>query len=170
MSAGTTFILSGLLVMIVCWTVSAASRRPAASWNYYHFNGSGFVAGRSPDGVRFLAVRDRMTPVVTGHHDTIEPTPLPVGKGAVAGICYIRNSGGLSATLGAYTPSPGVTVTISPRDGVPLVTQADEAGFFVAVLDAGSYTVSHGAFSSRVTLEKGTTVLVPLQTGKRMVN
>ena len=170
MPAGTTFLLSGLIVIVICCAVSAASRRPSESWSYYHFNGSTFAAGQSPDGGRFLAVRDRMTPVILRRSEAMEAVPLPAGKGAVAGVCYIQSSIVLPAKGAVYTPSPGATVTITPGAGAPVITQADDAGFFVAVLDAGSYTVSNGAFSSRVTLEKGTTVLVPLRTGKRMVN
>jgi len=53
---------------------------------------------------------------------------------------------------------------------VVLRTQTDGSGYFVALLPAGDYRVSSGAFAAEATVENGTTTLVPLRTGKRMVD
>ena len=170
MSSGTTFFLAGLALIVMCVTVSAASKRPGAVWNYYHFDGRGFAAGPSPDGRPFLAVRDRCLPVVLTRMAGIKAQALPAGKGALAGICYIQSSGGKLAGNSGYLPCPGVSLSISSGSGVVVTVPTDADGFFVAVLDAGSYTVGSGAFSSRATVEKGTTILAPLRAGKRMVD
>ncbi len=170
MSASTTIILTVLALVVMCSALPAASRRPDAAWNYYHFDGRSFAAGPSSDGGAFLAVRNRCRPVVLTRMANIEASELPAGKGTLAGICYIQSSGGKLAGNSGYLPCPGVSVTISSGSGVVMIVQTDASGFFVAVLDAGSYTAGNGAFSSRFTVEKGTTVLVPLRAGKRMVD
>jgi hypothetical protein len=47
---------------------------------------------------------------------------------------------------------------------------SDANGYFVALLAAGSYMIGSGAFAAEATVENGTTVLVPLRAGKRMVD
>jgi hypothetical protein len=170
MSSGSTLILAAVAVIIICVTVSAASKRPAAAWNYYHFDGHAFVAGPTTDGSPFLAVRDRVMPVVLNSEAGIEAIALPPDKGALAGICYIESSGGKLAGGSSYIPSPGITVTILSGAAAVLRTQADASGYFVALLPAGSYRISSGAFSAETTVEVGKTTLAALQTGIRMVD
>jgi hypothetical protein len=47
---------------------------------------------------------------------------------------------------------------------------SDENGYFMAILAAGSYRIGNGAFAADAKVENGTTVLVPLRAGKRMVD
>jgi hypothetical protein len=169
MSSGSTIILAALAVIVICVAVSAASKRPAA-WNYYHFDGHGFVAGRPADGSPFLAVRDRIQPVVLTSTSRIEAVALPPDKGALAGFCYIRSSGGKLAGGSGHVPSPGITVSIFSGNTVVLLTQTDEYGYFVALLPAGVYRISSGAFAAEAAVEAGKTTLSALQTGKRMVD
>jgi hypothetical protein len=170
MYSGGTLILAGLTVIVMCVSVSAASKRPGAAWNYYHFDGRGFVAGQPPDGAPFLAVRDHVLPAVLSRTTKVEAVALPADKGAIAGICYIQGSGGKLASGRGYAPCPRTSITISSGNTVVTSVQSDENGFFVAILTAGSYRIGSGAFGAEAIVEKGTTVLVPLRAGKRMVD
>jgi hypothetical protein len=170
MSSGNTLLLSALAVIIMSVTISAAARRPGSTWNYYHFDGHGFVAGQSTDDSPFLAVRDRVVPVVLTRAVNVEATALPPDKGALAGICFIQSSGGRLASGRGYAPCPRTPVTISSGDTVVTSVPSDENGYFVVILAAGAYRISSGAFKVEATVKNSATVLVPLRAGKRMVD
>jgi hypothetical protein len=170
MSSGSTLILAAVAVIVICVAVSAASKRPAVAWNYYHFDGHAFVAGRPADGSPFLAVQDRAVPLVLTASTKVETTPLPPNKGALAGICYILSTGGKLAGRSNHVPSPGITVSIFSGTTVVLHTQTDGSGYFVALLPAGIYRISSGAFTAEAAVEAGKTTLSALPTGKRMVD
>jgi hypothetical protein len=170
MSSGSTLILAVLAVIIMCVAVSAAARRQVNAWNYYHFDGHGFVAGQPADDSPFLAVRDGAVPLVLTRTARVEATPLPSDKGALAGVCYIQSFGGKLAGVRGYVPSPGIALTILSGAAVVQHTQTDESGYFVTLLPAGVYRISSGAFAAESTVEVGKTTLSALQTGKRMVD
>jgi len=170
MSSGSTLILALVAVIIMCVAVSAASRRQATAWNFYHFDGRAFVAGRPVDGSPFLAVRDRDVPLVLTLADQVEATPLPAGKGALAGICYLRSSGGKLAGVSSFAPRPAAALEISSGDAFVLRSQTDGFGYFVALLPAGAYRISCGGFAAEATIEAGKTTLATVQAGKRMVD
>lgn len=170
MNTGSTLILALLAVTVMCVSLSAASKRPAAVWNFYHFDGHGFVAGLPADGVPFLAVRDRAVPLVLTRAVRAEAVELPANRGALAGICYVQNSGGKLAGGSGYAPCPRTPITISSGNTVVTNVLSDENGYFVALLAAGSYMIGSGAFAAEATVENGTTVIVPLRAGKRMVD
>jgi hypothetical protein len=170
MSTGSTFLLAVLAVVVICVAVSAASKRPDATWRYYHFDGRSFVGGQPDDGRPFLAIRDHAVPVVLTQLSKVEAVALPPGKGALAGICYIQSSGGKLGGGHGYAPCPRTSLTIQSGEAVALLTRTDEYGHFVAVLPTGVYRLSSGAFSAEATVENGSTTLVPLRTGKRMVD
>jgi hypothetical protein len=170
MYSGNTLILAGLAVIVMCVAVSAASKRPDVAWNYYHFDGHGFVAGRPADGGPFLAVRDRVLPVVLTRAARAEAMTMPRGKGTLAGICYIQSSGGKLTAGSGYAPCTRTTITISSGNTVVTSVVSDEFGYFVAILAAGSYRIGSGAFAADARVENDTTVLVPLRAGKRMVD
>jgi hypothetical protein len=170
MSSGSTLILAVLAVCVMCVAVSAASRRHVTAWNYYHFDGHAFVAGPSDDDRPFLAVRDRAVPVVLTRAAQAEATPLPPDKGALAGICFLRSSGGKLAGGRSYTACPRTPITISSGKTVVTSVLSDQHGYFVALLVAGSYRISNGIFDTEAIVVKGATVIVPLLAGKRMVD
>ena len=170
MSSGSTLLLAVLAVIIMCVAVSAAAKRPGSTWNYYYFDGRGFVAGQPADNSPFLAVRDRVLPVVLTRAARIEAVALPSDKGALAGICYIQSSGGKLASGRGYAPCAGITVSIFSGDTLVLRTQTDENGYFIALLAAGVYRINNGTFAAEATLESRMTVLVPLLAGRRMID
>jgi len=170
MYSGSTLILAGLAVIVMCVATSAASRRPGVDWNYYHFDGRGFVAGQPADGGPFLAVRDQVLPLVLTRATRIEAMALPENKGALAGICYIQSSGGKLAGGRAYAPCPRAPITIFSGNTLVTSVLSDENGYFVAILAPGNYRINSGGFAAETTVENGTTVLVPLRAGKRMVD
>jgi hypothetical protein len=170
MSNGATLFLGALMVVILCVAASAFSIRPDTAWNYYHFDGHGFSAGQPAAGTPFLALRDGVLPVVLSRPTKVESVALPADKGVIAGICFIQSSGGrLTEGLG-YAPCPRTPVTISSGSTVVTKVDSDENGYFVVVLPAGSYRVSSGVFGVESKVVKGTTKLVPLRAGKRMVD
>ncbi len=170
MSTGSTLLLAVLAVVVMCVAVAAASKRPDTAWRYYHFDGHSFVGGLPDDGRPFLAIRDHAVPVVLTRTTKVEALSQPPGTGALAGICYIQSSGGKLGGGHGYTPCPRTSLTIYSGDTVVLLTQTDETGHFVAVLPAGVYRVVSGTFSTEASVENGTTTLVPLRAGKRMVD
>jgi hypothetical protein len=95
---------------------------------------------------------------------------MPAGKGALAGICYIQSSGGRLTAGSGYAPCPRTTIAISSGSTVVTSVVSNEHGYFVAILPAGSYRIGSGAFAAEATVENGTTFLVPLRAGKRMVD
>jgi hypothetical protein len=170
MTSGSTLLLAIVATVVICSAVSAVSKRPDAVWNYYHFDGRGFVAGPPADSRPFLAVRDNAIPAVLTRMATAEPLALPAGKGALAGICYIQNSGGKLAGGSGYSPCPRASITISSGDTLVASVPSDENGFFISLLAAGRYRIGNGVFEVEAVVEKGTTSLVPLRAGKRMVD
>lgn len=164
-----------LLALLICSSLpasaSALGTRPTDIWNYYHFDGTAFTAGPATDGSAFVAVREKMQPVVlTAHPPQIESTTLPEGTGVIAGICYLQSYGGKLGSGSGFKPYPRVPLLIS-SGGKQLVTvQTDEHGYFVVVLAAGTYSVGIAPFTAEITVERGITTLVPLRAGKRMVD
>ena len=166
------FFLSALLICsAVSAPASAAAKRPADVWNYYHFDGIAFIPGPTVDGSAFVAVREKVQPVVlTTQPSQIEPTALPNGAGVIAGICYLQSSGGKLGSGSGFAPYPRVPLLIS-SGGKQLVTvQTDDHGYFVVVLPVGTYSVGSTPFTAEITVESGITTLVPLRAGKRMVD
>ncbi|MDD2270838.1 MAG: hypothetical protein PHP95_13340 [Desulfuromonadaceae bacterium] len=163
------------LALLFCATIAstayAAANRPAAAWNYYHFDGRAFIPGPAVDGNAFIAVREKFLPIVlTAPTATTKQTPLPVGTGVIAGICYLQTSGGKLGGSGSFMPCQRVPLTIFSA-GKPFITvQTDDNGYFVVVLPAGSYSIGGEPFSAAVTVERGITTLAPLRAGKRMVD
>jgi hypothetical protein len=170
MSVGLNLILAGAAVFVMCVTAAAAAKRQTNSWNYYHFDGRAFAAGRSNDGSAFVAVRDGIRPVMLTRAARIDAVVLPPGKGAIAGICYIQSSGGKLVNASGFVPSPGMTVQISANNRVVATAKTDEHGYFAVVLDTGGYVVACGPAAVDLKVENGKTTLVPLRTGKRMVD
>ena len=171
MSTGINFFLALLACISMSTSAIAASNRPANVWNYYHFEGVGFKAGPSTDGSAFIAVRERVQPVVLlNQSSNIEAIDVPKDSGVIAGICYFKSSGGRLGNNSGYIPCPRTPLLIS-AEGKQLVTvQTDEQGYFVAVLPAGEYTIGNGPFTDKISVDNWITTLVPLMAGKRMVD
>jgi hypothetical protein len=171
MAACVNFILVVIASAVVFTTAVAASKRPADVWGYYHFDGVSFKAGPPVDGSAFIAVSERLQPVVL-HLQTqkIQSIGLPEGAGAVAGICYIQSSGGKLGDGKGYVPRPRANLQISSPDTPPVVVQTDDYGYFITVLPAGKYTIGSGPFTDEISVQRGSTTLVPLRAGKRMVD
>lgn len=167
---GKFFFTAVLYAVTCCTTATAAAKRPVDAWSYYHFDGRAFVAGQRLDGGRSVVLRERVAPVMATRASRLEAIALSPGKGAVAGICYIQNSGGKLAPAGGYTPVTRSQVQIYSGGRMIAATETDEQGYFVILLDAGRYTVGSGSMRSEVVVEDGKTILVPLRTGKRMVD
>lgn len=171
MSTGINLLLALIAGILICTTSVAGSKRPTDVWAYYHFDGVGFTTGPSVDGSAFIAVRERVQPVVLLNQSAnIEPIALPENTGVIAGICYFQSFGGKLGDSAGYVPCPRVPLLIS-SNGKQLVTvQTDEHGYFVAVLPAGKYTVGSGPFTAEISVDRAITSLVPLRAGKRMVD
>jgi hypothetical protein len=171
MSRLLVFLLVVLAGTLLSASLIAASKRPAEAWNYYHFDGSAFIPGPAVDGTAFVAVRERVRPVVlTVDAQDPDQVILPDGSGAIAGTCYLHSSGGKLGTGRGFKLYPRVPLLISTAGKHFVTVQTDDNGYFVVVLPAGTYAVSSGPFSAEISVEKGITTLVPLRAGKRMVD
>ncbi len=162
-------ILSAFLLVIFSLAAMSAVKRPTTIWNYFHFDGHNFVPGEPAGGSAFIAVKRGHRPVVLRHTAAPEAFQMPSGHGALAGFCYIQSSGGKLARTKPYHPASGVTVQISSDGKIVAVTETDENGYFITVLPAGKYLISC-RISVEAIVEKGSTKLIPLRVGKRMVD
>lgn len=163
-------ILAGLVAFAACVTAPAVSKRPSDTWVYYHFDGQSFVAGQPEGGGVYVAMRERQRPLLLEGAVKIEAISLPPGKGALAGICYFQVSGGKLGNKAGYAPCPRMPVRIYSGDTLVATVPSDEQGYFVAVLDAGSYRIGQPPLAAEWVVENGRTTLVPLRAGKRMVD
>jgi hypothetical protein len=166
------YVLAALLLCsIPPLSASAAARHPADSWNYYHFDGRAFLPGSSSDGSAYLALREKVQPVVVISQTTpVEQTPLPDGAGVIAGICYLQSSGGKMGGGSGFKPCSRAALLISTAEKQLVTVQTDDKGYFVVVLPAGKYFIGSGSIKAEISVEPGITTLVPLRAGKRMVD
>ena len=141
--------------------------RPVDSRTMY-FDGSVFREGKTA-GQPAIATRIGHYPQLLQDGSSREAVPLPSGTGALAGICYIQQSGSKLGSHPAFLPRPGMPVNVSGT-GVEREARCDEHGFFSLALPAGRYNVRSGADSRAVTIEQDKTTLIPLRGGKRMVD
>lgn len=160
------------LALLACSAFSAyaAGKHPAATWNYYHFDGNAFIPGPAVDGTAFLAVRESFRPTVLTGKTSQSETVLPDGTGAIAGICYTQSSGGKLGGSGGSQPYPHLPLVISSEGKQLVAVRTDDHGYFVAVLPAGTYSVGSGPVTAEINVERGITTLVPLRIGKRMAD
>jgi len=170
MSTGFNLMLAVVVCLFLGVAAVAASKRRGDAWNYYHFDGSRFVAGHATNGSGFVAVRDGVQPVVLTHTTKIEAVDLPADTGAMAGICYIQTSGGKLTGGAGYVACPATRLSISSGKGVATTMQTDKQGYFIVLLPAGRYTVGEGPLAREVHVETHQTSLVALRMGKRMVD
>lgn len=171
MSTGINLLLALVMVVCVGAPALAAAKRPADTWVYYHFNGKEFVAGLPSGGVIYVAMRERVRPVVVKSPSTAtEPVALPEGSGVIAGICYFQRSGGKLGDAGGYDPCPNAPLLVSSAGKAFVTVQTDDQGYFITVLPAGKYTIGSGITTNEISVDRGITTLIPLRAGKRMVD
>ena len=171
MSRAIQFLLLFLLCAALPVSASATGNRPVGVWNYYHFDGISFIPGPAIGGSAFVAVREKVRPVVlTAPSADIEQTALPDEAGVIAGICYLQSSGGKLGGGSGFVPYPRVPLLISSGGKQYVTVQTDDHGYFVVVLPAGTYSIGSEPFTAEIAVERGITTLVPLRAGKRMVD
>lgn len=133
-----------------------------------HFDGSAFREGNIV-GQPAVATRIGHYPQLLQEGSPREIRPLPPGTGALAGICYIQQSGGKLGSHPTFLPRSDMPVTVRGA-GVEKEIHCDGNGFFSLALPPGRYEVRSGAYSGTVTIELDKTTLIPLRGGKRMVD
>ena len=168
MSTGCKAILTGMVVAVMCLTAAAAAQRPA-QWRYFHFDGHAFVAGRPADGTTAVALAAGVRPVLVKGREQPEAVNLAGGTGALVGICYTQRSGGKLQAGPSFLPGARMAVRIYSGDRLVAAAETDDQGYFLVTVAAGRYRVEAREVA-QVTVENGTTTLVPLRVGKRMVD
>lgn len=163
-------IVITLVTAVITTATVFGGAEPQASWSFHYFDGSSFVSGRPADSTPYLALQNGKVPVVARESLEIKAADLPGGKGAVAGICYIQNSGSKLKAIQTFTPSPRTPLTIFSGSRPVTVSLSDNNGFYIVKLDPGAYRISTGGTWTDVAVENGKTTLMPLRTGKRMVD
>lgn len=161
------------LFLFICTTLPAAAATsvPTDVWSFYHFDGSAFTPGPAVDGSVYVAVREKLRPVLlVAQASDIEQTPLPDGAGVITGICYLQSSGGKLTSGAGFKPYPRMPLLISTGGKEFVTVLTDDQGYFIVVLPAGTYSVGSGILTAKITVERGITTLVPLRVGKRMVD
>ncbi len=161
-------IIAALVASLIIPTAGLSmGSRPDDSRTMY-FDGSAFRE-ENTEGQPAIATRIGHYPRLLRDGTSREAVPLPSGTGALAGICYIQQSGGKLGSHPAFLPRPDILVTVRGAGGEK-ETRCDGNGFFSMALPPGRYEVRSGADSSTVTIEPDKTTLVPLRGGKRMVD
>ncbi|TWJ32928.1 hypothetical protein [Geobacter argillaceus] len=160
-----------IAALVASLTIPAAGlpmgSRPDDSRTMY-FDGSAFRE-ESRVGQPAIATRIGHYPKLLQEGSPGKTRPLPPETGALAGICYIQQSGGKLGSHPAFLPRPDMPVTVRGA-GVEKETRCDGNGFFTLALPPGRYEVRSGADSGTVTIEPDKTTLIPLRGGKRMVD
>lgn len=165
-----TILKAAFILLCICATATAAARRPDHEWLFYHFDGKTFVSGKLSDGTPYMAVGDGVQPVVTNNAAGLKQVPLPSGKGAVAGIVFVQSSGGKLGDGAGYIAVPQQTLRALSGEAVAATFMSNEEGYFTAALAPGRYRIGNGPFYVTVTVTEGKTTIVPIRTGKRMVD
>lgn len=164
------FLVLVLLGTACSWSI-AGSRRPPETWSYYHFDGTAFQSGPGTGETPFVALKERMRPVVlTSSGTPVDSVPLPDDSGVIAGVCYYQSSGGKLAPGSGYVPCQRAALLVSSEGKQFVTVQTDDQGYFVAVLPVGHYRIGSGLMSDEIPVNAGITTLVPLRAGKRMVD
>ena len=134
----------------------------------YYFDGSQFRE-EGTAGQPAIATRTGYYPKLLAGGESKTAIPLPAGTGALAGICYLQQSGGKLRSATGSIPLAGITVTVR-GGGIEKESHCDDRGFFVLALPPGRYDVRSGSDTRSVTVESDKTTLTPLRGGKRMVD
>ena len=159
-------VLAATLALIPAIALPMGSR-PDDSRTFY-FDGSQFREEAVPDQPA-IATSIGQYPYLLGAVGSGRASPLPAGTGALAGLCFIQQSGGKLGSRPSFLPRPDMPVTVRGA-GTSKETRCNERGFFSLALPPGRYDVSSGADSRSVTIEQDKTTLTPLRGGKRMVD
>ena len=169
MSTGLNVFLAGVALAVMSLTALAAAKRPDERWNYFHFDGHGFVAGKPADDSPAVALRAGVRPVLVGKGGKPEPVSLAGHAGALVGICFSQGSGGKLKAGAGFLPYPRLPVQVFSGETMVAATQTDAEGYFLVTLPPGKYRV-RARQEVEVTVENGKTTLLALRAGKRMVD
>ena len=153
------------LTAILAIALAAPSLGVANEWQTLSFAGREYRA--DADGA--LAVRDGYLPFRRYSGLALRETPLPVGTGALAGACFVQMSGGKLGSAAGSLPLPGEAIEVAGKR-LSLVVRTDRDGYFVLALPPATYELRWRSFTQKVTVSKGTTTLVALRGGKRLVD
>lgn len=165
-----TILKTVLILLAISVTATAAARRPSEKWHFYHFDGNTFVSGKPAEGEDFIAVGDKLQPLIANSTAKLKTVSLSSGKGAVAGIAYIQSSGGKLGNGAGYSGIPGLTLQALSDGKISATFETDEKGYFTANLNPGQYKVGSAPFYVDITVKEGITTIVPVRAGKRMVD
>ena len=159
-------VMGAIFVLLACGCALGGEGRP--TWQSSYFDGSEFREGSLPRAVTVYHQVDFL-PVVTAGDIPVSRDPLPKGAGGVVIYCYIQSSGGKIEAQGGSVPVAGVAVELRGEGG-NLLLRTDDKGYAVAGVAAGTYIVSVKGVATKFTVAQGTTTLLPIRAGKRMVD
>lgn len=168
MTLRARIILVSLLLTFAV-AAHAMGKRPAGEWSFFYFDGAAFAAGKPTDLTPVVALQDGVRPVVLPRPGKLEPVRLEPGTGALVGLCYVQSSRGKLRTGPGYHGVPLLPVRILSGGKEVATAETDGNGYFVSILPPGSYRVGANEMVE-VKVESGSTKLVPLRVGKRMVD
>lgn len=162
-------LLAALIAILTAVPTTALpmGARPDDGRTYY-FDGSQFRE-EGTAGQPAIATRTGYYPKLLAAGASGTSIPLPAGTGALAGICYLQQSGGKLRNASGSIPLAGPPVTVRGA-GIDRESRCDEQGFFSLALPPGRYEVRGGADARSVTVESDKTTLTTLRGGKRMVD
>lgn len=164
-------LFSILFSPAIFFTASCShSNSLAGPWQTYTFNGAEFVT-QQISGLPSIWVRDGYQPQ-TGEPEklAVDIGKLSPGSGAVAGICYIRTSGGKLVDRSGIDLLADEQITIRNAKFGITVVRSNSAGIFTEELFPGSYELFCRGAKTDVTVREGKTALTAIRCGKRMAD
>lgn len=162
----SVFTWGTLFLLFVCGCAFGGEGK--MSWRSSYFDGNEFRQGSLPQHI-LVYQRQGFMPVVGVEGESFPETPLPDGTGGAVIYCYVESSGGTVRTHGGSIPMGGAVIELGGDRGKILI-RSDEKGYAVAGLPAGGYTASVGGITKSFAISQGATTLLPIRTGKRMVD
>ncbi len=158
--------MGAIFTLLACGCALGGEGRPTLRNSY--FDGKEFRDGSLPHAVTVYH-QVGFLPVVAAGDMPIPRDPLPKGTGGIVIYCYIQSSGGKIEAQGGSVPVAEVAVEVKGEGG-SLLLRTDENGYAVAGVAAGTYEVSVKGVAAKFTVEQGSTTLLPIRAGKRMVD
>jgi hypothetical protein len=153
------------LTAILAITLAGPSLAADNDWRTLSFAGREYRA----DANGALAVRDGYLPFRRYSGLVLRENRLPAGTGALAGICFVQVSGGRLGSAAGSLPLSGEAIEVSGKR-LSLAVRTDRDGYFVLALPPAAYELRWRGFAQKVTVSNGTTTLVALRGGKRLVD
>lgn len=159
MNKFTSIIMLSVIPLLFSCAADCAGR-----WQSYAFDGNEFNKSNDTSSIR---VKPGFLPQL---EDQSAITRLAKGNGAVAGLCYMRVSGGKLTKQRTIAPLPDTEIK-AIKDGKVIATAtSNRNGFYTMELASGDYELDCRGIRLKLNIKSGETSLLSIMGGKRLVD